>query len=70
MYLGIIVPVGFNRRSKSRAQSRGVGRVGRLLSSTTFGITGEDQIGGLQFDGAVTKLGSDEAMSVLTPEFL
>ena len=31
---------------------------------------GEDQIGGLQFVGAVTKLGSPEAMSVLTPEFL
>lgn len=31
---------------------------------------GEDQLGGLQFVGAVTKLGSDEAMSVMTPEFL
>lgn len=31
---------------------------------------GEDQIGGLQFIGAVTKLGSPEAMAVLTPEFL
>jgi len=31
---------------------------------------GEDRIGGLQFVGAVTKLGSEEAMSVLTPEFL
>jgi non-heme chloroperoxidase len=31
---------------------------------------GEDRLGGLQFVGAVTKLGSDEAMSVLTPEFL
>jgi non-heme chloroperoxidase len=31
---------------------------------------GEDQIGGLQFVGAVTKLGTPEAMSVLTPEFL
>ena len=31
---------------------------------------GEDRIGGLQFIGAVTKLGSDDAMSVLTPEFL
>ena len=31
---------------------------------------GEDQIGGLQFVGGVTKLGSAEAMSVLTPEFL
>jgi non-heme chloroperoxidase len=31
---------------------------------------GEDQLGGLQFVGAVTKLGSEEAMSVLTPEFL
>jgi pimeloyl-ACP methyl ester carboxylesterase len=31
---------------------------------------GEDRIGGLQFVGAVTKLGSEDAMSVLTPEFL
>jgi non-heme chloroperoxidase len=31
---------------------------------------GEDQLGGLQFVGAVTKLGGEEAMSVLTPEFL
>jgi len=31
---------------------------------------GEDQIGGLQFVGAVSKLGSPDAMSVLTPEFL
>jgi pimeloyl-ACP methyl ester carboxylesterase len=31
---------------------------------------GEDRIGGLHFVGAVTKLGSDEAISVLTPEFL
>jgi non-heme chloroperoxidase len=31
---------------------------------------GEDRLGGLQFVGAVTKLGSDEALSVLTPEFL
>ena len=31
---------------------------------------GEDRLGGLQFVGAVTKLGSEEAMSVLTPEFL
>ena len=31
---------------------------------------GEDKIGGLHFVGAVTKLGSPEAMSVLTPEFL
>lgn len=31
---------------------------------------GEDQIGGLQIVGGVTKLGSPEAMSVLTPEFL
>ena len=31
---------------------------------------GEDQIGGLQFVGGITKLGSPEAMSVLTPEFL
>jgi len=31
---------------------------------------GEDEIGGLHFVGAVTKLGSEDAMSVLTPEFL
>jgi non-heme chloroperoxidase len=31
---------------------------------------GEDEISGVNFVGAVTKLGSDEAMSVLTPEFL
>lgn len=31
---------------------------------------GEDQVGGLHFIGAVTKLGSEEAISVLTPEFL
>ena len=30
----------------------------------------EDQLGGLHFVGAVTKLGNEEAMSVLTPEFL
>lgn len=31
---------------------------------------GEDSIGGINFVGGVTKLGSDEAVSVLTPEFL
>lgn len=31
---------------------------------------GEDGIGGVNFVGGVTKLGSDEAMSVLTPEFV
>jgi|SRR5579871_933990 len=31
---------------------------------------GEDEIAGLQFVGAITKLGSAEATSVLTPEFL
>ncbi len=31
---------------------------------------GEDSISGANFVGAVTKLGSDEATSVLTPEFL
>lgn len=31
---------------------------------------GEDSIGGLNFVGAVTKLGTEEAMSVLTPEFI
>ena len=31
---------------------------------------GEDSISGINLVGAVTKLGSDEALSVLTPEFL
>ena len=31
---------------------------------------GEDNISGMNFVGGVTKLGSDEAISVLTPEFL
>ena len=31
---------------------------------------GQEELGGLHFVGAVTKLGSAEAMSVLTPEFL
>lgn len=31
---------------------------------------GEDDIGGINFIGGVTKLGSDEAASVMTPEFL
>lgn len=31
---------------------------------------GEDRLGGFQFVRALTKLGSKEAMSVLTPEFL
>jgi len=31
---------------------------------------GQDDIAGINFVGGVTKLGSDEAMSVLTPEFL
>ena len=31
---------------------------------------GEDELGGLHFVGGVTKIGSEEAMSVLTPEFL
>jgi non-heme chloroperoxidase len=31
---------------------------------------GEDGISGVNFVGAITKLGSDEALSVLTPEFL
>lgn len=30
----------------------------------------EDSIAGVHFVGAITKLGSDEAMSVITPEFL
>ena len=31
---------------------------------------GQDALGGLHFVGAATKLGTEEAMSVLTPEFL
>ncbi|HSB11151.1 MAG TPA: alpha/beta hydrolase, partial [Blastocatellia bacterium] len=31
---------------------------------------GEDAIGGIQFVGGITKLGSDQALSVLNPEFL
>jgi pimeloyl-ACP methyl ester carboxylesterase len=31
---------------------------------------GEDRVGGINFIGAVTKLGSDEAVAVLSPEFL
>jgi non-heme chloroperoxidase len=31
---------------------------------------GEDRIGGIHFVGGVTKLGSDAAMSVISPEFL
>jgi hypothetical protein len=31
---------------------------------------GDEQIGGMQFIGGITKLGSEEAMSVLTAEFL
>lgn len=31
---------------------------------------GDEQLGGIQFIGAVTKLGTPEAMAVLTPEFL
>lgn len=31
---------------------------------------GEDRLGGLHFVGAVTKLGSEEATSILTPQFL
>lgn len=31
---------------------------------------GAERIGGIQFVGALTKLGSEEAMSVLSPEFL
>jgi len=31
---------------------------------------GEDAVGGIQLVGGITKLGSDEALSVITPEFL
>jgi pimeloyl-ACP methyl ester carboxylesterase len=50
-----------------------------VLSGWSYGLLvfldyirhyGQDRLGGLQFVGAVTKLGSEEAISVLTPEFL
>ena len=31
---------------------------------------GEEAVGGMSFVGGITKLGSEEANSVLTPEFL
>jgi pimeloyl-ACP methyl ester carboxylesterase len=31
---------------------------------------GEDQVGGIHFVGGITKLGTDEALSVITPAFL
>jgi pimeloyl-ACP methyl ester carboxylesterase len=43
---------------------------GPLVSLDYIRHYGEDDIGGLHFVGGVTKLGSEEAMSVLTPEFL
>jgi len=43
---------------------------GPLVSLDYVRHYGEEGIGGLQFIGAVTKLGSPEALSVLTPEFL
>lgn len=43
---------------------------GPLLILDYIRHCGEDGISGVHFVGAVTKLGSDEAMSVLTPEFL
>jgi non-heme chloroperoxidase len=44
--------------------------VGRWSSSTTFGITGRNAVGGIQIVGGISKLGSNAALSVLTPEFL
>jgi non-heme chloroperoxidase len=50
-----------------------------ILSSWSYGPLlildyirhyGEDYIGGMNFIGGVSKLGSDEALAVLTPEFL
>ncbi|HVI78163.1 MAG TPA: alpha/beta hydrolase, partial [Candidatus Acidoferrum sp.] len=43
---------------------------GPLLSLDYIRHYGEDRIGGLHFIGGVTKLGSEDAMSLLTPEFL
>jgi len=43
---------------------------GPLLCLDYIRHYGEEKIGGLQFIGAVTKLGSEDAMSVLTPELL
>jgi len=49
-----------------------------ILCSWSYGLVpldyirhyGDDRIGGIQLVGAITKLGSDDAMSVLTPETL
>jgi pimeloyl-ACP methyl ester carboxylesterase len=43
---------------------------GPLLALDYIRHYGEDQIGGIQFVGGVSKLGSQEAIAVLTPEFL
>jgi pimeloyl-ACP methyl ester carboxylesterase len=43
---------------------------GPLLILDYIRYYGEDRIGGIHFVGGVTKLGSEEATSVLTPEFL
>jgi len=43
---------------------------GPLVSLDYIRHYGEEYIGGLHFVGGITKLGSEQAMSVLTPEFL
>jgi non-heme chloroperoxidase len=43
---------------------------GSLVTLDYIRHYGEESISGVNFIGAVTKLGSDEAMSVLAPEFL
>ena len=43
---------------------------GSLITLDYIRHYGEDGIGGIQFIGGVTKLGSEQASSVLTPEFL
>lgn len=42
---------------------------GSLITLDYIRHYGEDQIGGLHFVDAISKLGSEEAMSVITPEF-
>jgi pimeloyl-ACP methyl ester carboxylesterase len=43
---------------------------GPLVILDYIRLYGEDEFGGIQFVGGVTKLGSEEAVAVLTPEFL
>ena len=58
---------------------RGLGLDGAVLCGWSYGPLvildyvrhyGEGEVGGLHFVGGITKLGSDDALSVLSPEFL